>query len=99
MDAVTAVRSQVPLPSAPPNPATDRLVSAAAAQTAPAVTETLRQDAVRQPAVSPGLVTTHLAERDTSDHPVAEARAAADAAREAYIRASIAAGINPLPMP
>jgi hypothetical protein len=99
MDPVTAVRMQLPLPSSPAQPATDRLTSAPAAQTAPPVTETALTDAVHQPALSPDLVTARLAERDESEHPAVEARAAADAAREAYIKASIAAGVSPLPLP
>ena len=99
MDPVTAVRMQLPLPPSPTQPATDRLTSAPAAQTAPPVTETALKEAVHQPALSAGLVTARLAERDESDHPAVEARAAADAAREAYIKASIAAGVSPLPLP
>jgi hypothetical protein len=49
--------------------------------------------------VAAAAVTARLAERDESDHPVPEARIAAEAAREAYIRASIAAGVSPLPLP
>lgn len=98
MDPVTALRPQV-LPHAPvPQAPADRLISAPAAQTAPPVTDTLRVDAVRHPAWAAGLVAAPFAERDESGHPATEARAAADAAREAYIRASIAAGINPLPL-
>jgi hypothetical protein len=99
MDPVTAVRLQVPPPASPTQPAPDRLTSAPAAKTAPAVAGTLRSDAVRQPALAAGIVTARLAERDESDHPAPEAKAAADAAREAYIRASIAAGLSPLPLP
>jgi hypothetical protein len=64
-----------------------------------AVTPPLRQGAVVQPSGGAGTVSARLAERDDSGHPAARARAAADAAREAYIRASIAAGISPLPLP
>lgn len=99
MDPVTAVRLQLPSPSLPSQPAPDRLASAPAAQTAPSVAETLRADAIRQPAVATGIIATQLAERDESDHPAVEARAAADAARAAYIKASIAAGVSPLPLP
>jgi hypothetical protein len=49
--------------------------------------------------VAAAAVTARLAERDESDHSVPEARIAAEAAREAYIRASIAAGVSPLPLP
>lgn len=45
------------------------------------------------------MVAVTLAERDPGDHPAAAARAASDAAREAYIRASREAGVNPLPLP
>ena len=56
-------------------------------------------DAPGQIAASSAILTTRLAERDESRHPAAEARIAADAARKAYIKASIAAGVSPLPMP
>jgi hypothetical protein len=99
MDPVTAVRLQAPpLPLASQS-APDRPTSAPTAQTSPAVAETLRLDTVRQPAVAAGIVTARLAERDEGEHPAAAARAAADAAREAYIKASIAAGVSPLPLP
>jgi hypothetical protein len=99
MDPVTAIRLQAQVPSVAAPPASDRVTSAPMAQTAPLVTEVERVDAVRQPAISAGIVTARLAERDESEHPAAEARAAADAAREAYIKASIAAGVSPLPLP
>jgi hypothetical protein len=44
-------------------------------------------------------VSVQLAEREADHHPADQARAAAIAAREAYISASIAAGMNPLPLP
>lgn len=99
MDPVTAVRLQAPMPATPAQPATERPNNATAAQTAPPVTETDRRDAVHQPTQSAGIVTARLAEHDGSHHPAADARAAADAAREAYIKASIAAGVSPLPLP
>ena len=71
---------------------------AASASTAP-VAETQRRDAVQSPSAGTAQVSVRLAERDEGQHPAAEARAAAMAAREAYIQASIAAGISPLPMP
>jgi hypothetical protein len=99
MDMVTAVRSQVPgLPSAAlarPEPAgRTPLVEAARPVSAPA-----REDAPAQTTAAAASVSARLAERDESRHPAAEARIAADAAREAYIRASIAAGVSPLPLP
>jgi hypothetical protein len=99
MDSVTAVRSQLPQPTAPASAPAERLVSVAAAQTPPPVAATERSDAVRQPAATMAQVAVELAERDEDQHPATTARAAAEAAREAYIKASIAAGISPLPLP
>jgi hypothetical protein len=59
----------------------------------------MRADALRQPVETAALVTLSLAERDESDHPAAAARAASEAARDAYVRASLAAGVSPLPLP
>jgi hypothetical protein len=58
-----------------------------------------RKDAPTQTAATAASVTARLAERDESRHPAAEARLAAEAARNAYIQASIAAGVSPLPLP
>lgn len=99
MDSVTAIRSQVPVPASSSQPAPDRLTSAPAAQTKRPVTETIRKDAVHQPSGMAAQVAVELAEHDEDAHPATSARAAADAAREAYIKASIAAGISPLPLP
>ncbi|MCU0825840.1 MAG: hypothetical protein MUE52_00170 [Tabrizicola sp.] len=99
MDSVTAVRSQVPVPAPISQPAPDRLTTAPAAQTARPVTATQRVDAVAQPSTLPAQVAVELADHDEDQTPATAARAAADAAREAYIRASIAAGVNPLPLP
>ena len=59
----------------------------------------MRRDAVRQSAGLAAQVAVELADRDEDQHPAAEARAVAQAARDAYIKASIAAGVNPLPLP
>lgn len=99
MDPVTTVRSQVPQPASPLPPALDRLTSAPAATSAPPVTQTMRRDAVQHPAGTTASLPSMLLERDESDHPAVEAREAAAAARKAYIKASIAAGISPLPLP
>lgn len=99
MDSVTAVRSQVPHPASGTPPVPDRLTSADAAQTPKPVAETIRSDAVRQPAALSAQVAVELADRDEDQHPATAARAAADAARAAYIKASIAAGVSPLPLP
>jgi hypothetical protein len=99
MDSVTAVRSQVPHPASGTPPLPDRLTSAAAAQTQKPVTETIRSDAVHQPAALSAQVAVEIADHDEDQHPATAARAAADAARVAYIKASIAAGVSPLPLP
>lgn len=99
MGLISAVRSQMPLPATPPQPAREDSPRAPAPQAAPATSGPIRADALRQPADAVAVVAVTLAERDPGDHPAAAARAASDAAREAYIRASRAAGINPLPLP
>jgi hypothetical protein len=96
---ITAVRSQVQAAaSLSPQPQEVSLRHPLVGSVAP-VTTPQRPDAVTQSAASLPTLTVHLAERDESDHPVAEARIAAEAARQAYIRASIAAGASPLPLP
>jgi hypothetical protein len=59
----------------------------------------MRVDAVHQPAKLAAQVAVELADHDEDQHPATSARAAADAARAAYIKASIAAGVSPLPLP
>jgi hypothetical protein len=98
MDSVTAVRSQVPHPASGTPPSPDRLTSAAAAQTQKPITQPIRSDAVQQPASLSAQVAMELGEHK-KDAPATAARAAADAARDAYIKASIAAGVSPLPLP
>lgn len=87
----------MPHPSQPPS--VDRAVSVAASASTAPVAETLRRDAVQSPSAATAQVSVQLAERDEDHHPAAQARAAAMAAREAYIQASIAAGLSPLPIP
>ena len=87
----------MPHPSQPPS--VDRMVSVAASASTAPVAETQRRDAVQSPSAVAAQVSVQLADRDQDHHPAAQARAAAMAAREAYIQASIAAGISPLPMP
>jgi hypothetical protein len=97
MGIMTAVRSQVPVPPAlpqPPQAAADR-----ATDTVRAVAEPLRKEALRQPHATAGPASLQLSAADEGHEPVVAARAAAQAARDAYIRASIAAGVNPLPLP
>lgn len=99
MDPVTAVRSQLPPPASQLQPAPERLTGAPAAQTPRPVTQTMRSEAVQQPATLAAQVAVELADHDEDQHPVTAARAAAEAARAAYIKASIAAGVSPLPLP
>lgn len=99
MDLISAIRSQQPVQTSPQQAPTDRVVSAAVAASMRPVTETMRHDAVQLPTAVATQVSVQLAERDEDKHPAAEARAAAVAAREAYIKASIAAGMSPLPLP
>ncbi|MFC3087621.1 hypothetical protein [Tabrizicola soli] len=99
MGIISAVRSQLPVPASQPHPASGTSEGASVAQSIAAVAEPLRPDAVRQPDSAPASVGVQLAEVDENREPVVAARAAAEAARDAYIRASIAAGINPLPLP
>lgn len=99
MDLISAVRSQMPVQHPPAQPPADRGVSPVAPESARPVAETLRRDAVRAPGGTAGQVSVQLADRGADHHPAADARAAALAAREAYIKASIAAGISPLPLP
>ena len=99
MDPVIAVRAQAPLPVSLTHLAPDHVTSMPAAQSTRPVTEAIRKDAVQQPSGMAAQVAIELAERDEDQHPVTAVRAAADAARDAYIRASIAAGLNPLPLP
>jgi hypothetical protein len=98
MGLITAVRSQMPVAPGP-TPQPPEASPRQPVETAAPVSEPQRKDAVPQPGVAAAAVTARLAERDESHHPVPEARIAAEAAREAYIRASIAAGLSPLPLP
>jgi hypothetical protein len=99
MSSITVLRSQgaaaAPPHAAKPEPAARMPASA----TARPVSVPIRVDAPGQVGASTALVTARLAERDESRHPATDARIAAEAARKAYIKASIAAGVSPLPMP
>lgn len=99
MSVVTAFRTQAPLAAPVPAAKPDAANRAPVEGTSRPVAAPERKDAPAQPAATAASVTTHLAERDESRHPAAEARQAAEAAREAYIQASIAAGVSPLPLP
>jgi len=99
MGLITAVRSLMPGTAALAQAVPDPAARVPVVEAARPVATTERKDAPQQPAGTAATVTARLAERDESDHPAAEARRAATAAREAYIEASRAAGINPLPLP
>lgn len=99
MDLISAIRSQQPAQSPSQHPPADRALSAPAAASTRPVADTLRRDAVQASSATAGQVSVQLADWERDHHPAAEARAAAMAAREAYIQASIAAGLSPLPMP
>lgn len=98
MGIMSAVRSQVPVPAMQPitGTATER---AAMGQSVAAVAQPQHPEALRQPDSAAAAIGVQLAERDEDHDPVAAARIAAEAARDAYIRASVAAGVNPLPLP
>lgn len=100
MGLISAVRSQMPLPATPPQPAREDLPRTPTPGAVPATVGPIRADALRQPTGTVAMVAVTLAERDAGNHPAAAAaRAASEAAREAYIRTSRAAGVNPLPLP
>ena len=99
MSIMSAVRSQVPVPASPPPPAHAASERIAAAQSVPAVAQPEQPQSVRQPDRATGNARVQLAAVDEEHEPVVAARAAAEAARDAYIRASIAAGVSALPLP
>jgi hypothetical protein len=96
MTMITSVRAPLPVAEAPlaprPEPrAQGSAASAVPATVAPALSQAVQQVPPRPPAADPHL----LAARTTVETSAAEA---AEAARAAYIKASIAAGISPLPL-
>jgi hypothetical protein len=98
MGMITSVRAPVPVAEVPlqPNPAEARSTvarnDAAGPVAATMLVQATQQVGAKRASNDPEL----LAARMTAETP---ATAAAEAAKEAYIRASIAAGINPLPLP
>ncbi|MES2542043.1 MAG: hypothetical protein V4583_15895 [Pseudomonadota bacterium] len=96
---ISNIRASLPLadnPLAPPlhepKPAGQYPSGASGPVAAP-----LQVQAVQQPPPKPGAGDRHLVEARMATEN--NAAAAANAAREAYIQASIAAGISPLPLP
>jgi hypothetical protein len=99
MTMIPALRPQVAAPTPPPATKPDPGSRPPAVSAAAPVALPILKDAPGQSTASTATVPTRLAERNESNHPAAEARLAADAARKAYIKASIAAGVSPLPLP
>ncbi len=96
MTTITSVRAPLPVSEAPilvpdrsrPDPAVAGMAPVARSQV---------EQAVQQPMTKPSSSGASLLEARTRPEPTAVS--AAEAARHAYIKASIAAGINPLPLP
>lgn len=97
MGIMTAIRPQLPLPLAPPHP-TPSTTDPPRADGAKPVADPILPNALRQPdrAAALGL---QLADADGNPPEEAARKAASKAAQQAYIRASLAAGISPLPLP
>ncbi|AZL57485.1 hypothetical protein EI545_00680 [Tabrizicola piscis] len=99
MGPITSIRAQMPVTDPAPSPA---LADQRNDQRQPRdgiapVSKTTLPDAPQQVPAKPAAANPHLlAARDMAE---AKAAATAEAARAAYIRASIEAGISPLPLP
>jgi len=96
MGTITSIRAPVPVAETSPSPLTEPRragipPTAAAAVAAPVLLQAVQQ-APSKPFASDAQL---LAARTTAETSAAEA---AEAARTAYIKASIAAGISPLPL-
>ena len=99
MELVSAVRSQMPVTTiAQPQTAAPQATAGGSAQVkgVAAVAETQLPRAVYAPEPKPP-VDRHLAQQQPGAFDAAHGEA--EAARRAYIRASIVAGANPLPLP
>lgn len=96
MGMISSIRAPLPVAEAPMTPASTSRPQGPAGATAPVAATALEQ-AVQQ--VAPKSATNDpdfmAARADVKD----SAAAAVEAARQAYIKASIAAGVNPLPLP
>ena len=97
MGIMTAIRPQLPLPLAPPHPVPSTTEPPRANGTKP-VADPILPEALRQPDRVAAL---ELQLADANGKPPEEAarKVASEAAQQAYIRASLAAGISPLPLP
>lgn len=96
MGMITSIRAPLPVAETPLAPATTSRPQGAADASEPvaatALDQAVRHAAPKSGANDPDLLAARMAVEDS-------AAAAAKAARAAYIKASIAAGINPLPVP
>jgi hypothetical protein len=97
MATISSIPAPLPVAETPQRPVEARGAQVLQRDVAAPVARTDQSAAVQQAAAKPGAgnaaLLTACATAETS------ALAAAEAAREAYIRASIAAGINLLPLP
>lgn len=97
MSMITSIRAPLPVAEVPLSPRVDPRpqgagsASAIPATAAPSLLQAVQQVPSRPPAADPQL----MMARTTAETSAAEA---AEAARTAYIKASIAAGISPLPL-
>jgi hypothetical protein len=99
MELISAVRSLMPVPeTVSPTPPLDQRADLRRPQGAqPPVANTGLADALQQVIARPSTIGPMLI--GDGDQLQVSATATAEAARAAYIKASIAAGINPLPLP
>lgn len=99
MGMITSIRAPIPVGEAPPPASASDLRNPAVARpnAAQPVAETLLSDAPQQLAAKSGAAIPGLMAANPTNE--TSAAAAAEAARAAYIKASIAAGISPLPLP
>jgi hypothetical protein len=95
MDMITSIRAPVPVAELPMpaavEPRPQGALGAAAPVVAPDLPQAVQQVTMKSAANDPQLMATRMTAETSA--------AAAEAARDAYIKASIAAGINPLPVP
>ncbi|MBL9047284.1 MAG: hypothetical protein JNK34_08250 [Tabrizicola sp.] len=99
MGMITSIRAPILAGEAPAPVASADLRNTPAARpnTAQPVAETMLSPAAQQPAANTGAAVPRLLAANPAKE--TSAAAAAEAARAAYIKASIAAGISPLPLP
>jgi hypothetical protein len=97
MGLITSIRAPLPVAETTPPAPEPRKAALASLSAADRVADTTLVRAVQHAPTKPASGKAHLLEaRMTVD---THAAAAAKAARDAYIEASIAAGISPLPLP